>query len=86
MGSLWVLPPTVQTHAISGVRLSGDFKLTIGVNVCGLVVCFSVSVLRQIGNLSSVYLASCPLVAGIGSKKHCDEDMWKRMNECIYYY
>lgn len=34
------LPPTVQRHAVSGVRLTGDFKLPAGVNG-RLSLCFS---------------------------------------------
>lgn len=33
--SLWLLrlPPKVQIHAVSGVRLLGDSKLPVGLNV-----------------------------------------------------
>lgn len=48
------LPPTVHSHAISGVRLTDDSKLHISVNICP-----SVLVLRQAGILSRVYPASC---------------------------
>lgn len=64
MFSLWFLPgysPTVQRHAVSRVRLIDDSKL---VQRCECECEWSVSVLalRQ-----TLYLASCPMVAGIGS-------------------
>lgn len=45
-GSLWVLqlPPTVQRNAVSGVRLTADSKLCIGMNPSvngGLSLCVS---------------------------------------------
>lgn len=46
VGTLWVLqlPPTVQRHAVSGVRLTANSKLCIGMNPSvngGLSLCVS---------------------------------------------
>uniref|UniRef100_A0A3Q0QUQ2 Delta-like protein n=1 Tax=Amphilophus citrinellus TaxID=61819 RepID=A0A3Q0QUQ2_AMPCI len=51
-------PPTVQRHAVTGVRSTGDSKLPIGVSGC---------LLLRVGDLYGVYSASCPMTAGIGS-------------------
>lgn len=53
--SVWVLWVPPQSKHIHGVRLMGIFKLTVGVNVSGMVGCFSVLALQQIADLSSVY-------------------------------
>lgn len=53
------LPPTVQRQVLSGVGLIGDSKLWIGVNVSGVLV------LALCGDLSRLYLAFRPMVAGI---------------------
>lgn len=54
------LPPTVQRQVLSGVGLTGDSKLWIGVDVSGVLV------LALCGDLSRLYLAFRPMVAGIG--------------------
>lgn len=56
------LPPTVQRQVFSGVGLIGDSKLWIGVDVSGVLVL----ALCQSGDLSRLYLAFRPMVAGIG--------------------
>lgn len=84
VGSLRV-PSTVQWHAITGERLTGDSKLLIGLNVNGSL---SLPVtLNQIGTLSSVYPASCSMVDGMGSSTPSSlKYKWKRMDwksQCV---
>lgn len=67
--SLWVqeLSFTVQRHAVIGVRLIGDSKLLLRVNV-SVNGCLSlVLALQHIGDLSRIYSAYHPMLAGISS-------------------
>lgn len=66
VGSFQVLqcPPTIRRHAVSGVGLTGDSILLIGVSGC-LYLC--VSLATGWWPVQIVYPASWPVVAGIGS-------------------
>merc|ERR1712237_17615 len=74
--SAWVLsgfsgflPQSKDT--LIGVRLIGDSKLPVGVNVlvdgCLSLCCLSICALRLTGDQPRVYSASRPMAAGIGS-------------------
>ena len=53
-------------HMQTGVRLIGDSKLPVGVNVT-MNGCSCSSALRYAGDLSRMYPSSCPMWAGSGS-------------------
>lgn len=56
---------SIFSTVIGGARLIENFKLPFGVNGSQMVVCLSVT-LYQTGNMSKVYHAARPIVAGIG--------------------